>query len=76
MFVQTDKVLASDDVGKQEAAARKHESKAEAEAQKDQKKVDNEQEKNELKQDINTRQAAADDAYKNVDTGVRDHTTT
>ena len=74
-MMQTDKVLASDEVGKKEAEARKHESKHEAEAEKDQKKLEHEKEKHDLKHDINTRQAAADNAYKNVDTGVRDHTT-
>ena len=75
MFVQTDKVLASDEQGKQQAEARAQDRKQDAEAGKDQKKVDNEQEKHELKHDINTRQAAADEAYKNVDTGVAPHTT-
>jgi hypothetical protein len=72
--MQADKTLASDEVGKKEAEARKHERKNEAEAGTDQKKVQNEQEKQDLKHDINTRQAAADEAYKNADTGVRDHT--
>jgi hypothetical protein len=65
-----------DDVRKQEAEEGKHENKAGAEAEEVQKKLDNKQEMNELKHDFNTRQAAAADAYKNVDTGVRDHTTT
>lgn len=70
--MQADKTLATDGVGKQEAEARKHERKHEAEAQKDQKKLEHEQEKHDLKRDINTRHAAADAAYRNADTGVRD----
>jgi len=75
-WLQTDKVLASDGVGKQEAEARKHERQNVAEAETEQKKVEHEKEKLDLKKDVNTRQAAADEAYKNVDTGVAPHTTT
>ena len=72
MFTQADKALATDEVGKQEAEARKHERKNEAEAEKDHKKLEHEQEKHDLKHDINTRQAAADAVYRDTDTGVRD----
>lgn len=63
-------VLAHDEVGKEEAKDRSLESKAEAEANKNQKYEENAQEKHALKHDLNVRAAAADEVYKNMDTGV------
>jgi hypothetical protein len=68
--LQTDKVLANDEVGKEKAKDRSLESKAEAEANKNLKYEENAQEKPALKHDLNVRAAAADEVYKNVDTGV------
>lgn len=65
---QTEKVLAHDHAGKVEAAERKHVREMEAEVNKDRKIFENEKEKNSLKHDTDIRAAAAEEAYKNVDT--------
>ena len=68
--MQADKVLAHNEEGKLDATEGKHEGIAEAEFHKEHKLSENACEKLALERDLDARKAAAENTYKNMDTGI------
>jgi hypothetical protein len=67
-LLQTEQALADDKQGRVEAKERENQKESEAKQIKHDKYADNQQQKEGIKSELDTKKAAADEAYKNTST--------